>query len=65
MYSSKKVCTVLIHKLCSSEVCCLVAQRCKKVSRNSNGRLSYEMIGETQPEMELLDVVAFLYPPFC
>ena len=26
------------------------------------GRFSYELIGEIQPEMELLEVVAFIYP---
>ena len=29
---------------------------------SKNGGFRYEMIDETQPEMELLEVVAFIYP---
>jgi len=39
-----------------------VAQGCKKVNSSINGRFKYEMIGETQPEIELLKAVAVIYP---
>ena len=58
----KKVFAVLMKKLCNSKICYLVAQGCKKVDRNKNDRFRYEMIGEAQPEKELLEVVAFMYP---
>ena len=32
MYSSKKVCVVLMKKLCISKVCYFVVQGCKKVN---------------------------------
>ena len=51
-----------MKKLCNSTACYFVAQGCKRVSSSKNGRFGYEMIGETQPEMELLEVVAFIYP---
>ena len=39
-----------------------MAQGCKKVNNNKNGMFRYEMIGKTQPEIELLEVVVFIYP---
>jgi len=38
-----------------------VAHGCKKVNSSKDGRYRYEMVGETQSEIELLDVVAFFY----
>ena len=35
---------------------------CKKVNSSKSGRLRYELIGETQPEMELREVVAYIHP---
>ena len=35
---------------------------CKKVDSSKIGRFRYEMIGETQPEMELYKIVAFICP---
>ena len=40
----------------------VVTQGCKKVTSNKNGRFRYELIGETQPEMKLLERVACIYP---
>ena len=62
MCSSKKLCAVLMKKLFNSKVYYLVPQGCKKVNSSKIGRFKYEMIGETQPEMELLKVVAVIYP---
>ena len=62
MCSSKKICAVLMKKLCKSKDYYLVAQGCKKVNSCKNGRYRYELMGETKPEMELLEVVAFIYP---
>ena len=53
-----------MKKLCNSKFCYFVSERCKKVNSSKNGRFRYEVIGETQPEMELLWVVAFIYPFF-
>ena len=39
-------------------------QRCKKVKSSKNDRFMYEMIGETQPEIELLVEAAFIYSLF-
>ena len=39
-----------------------MAQECKNVNSSKNDRFRYEMIGETQPDMELLEVVTFIYP---
>ena len=39
----------------------LVVQGCKKVNSSKNGRFRYETIGETQQEMELLEVMGFIY----
>ena len=51
-----------MKKLCKSKICYLVAQGNKTVNSSKNGRFSCDMIGETQPEMELLEVVAFICP---
>ena len=53
-----------MSKLSNSEVLYLKSQGCKKVNSSKNGRNRYEMIGETQPEMELLEAVAFIYSFF-
>ena len=65
----KNVASARVLKFCSFnqetmqfKVYYLVAQGCKKVNSSKYDRLRYEMIGETQPEMELLEVVAFIYP---
>ena len=62
MCSSKIICAVLKKRLCNPKVYYLVAQGCKKVNSSRNDRFRYEMIGETQPEMELLEEVAVIYP---
>ena len=51
-----------MKELCNSKKYYLVAQGCRNVISSKNGRYWYEMIGKTQPEMELLEVVAFFYP---
>ena len=40
----------------------LVAQGRKKLSSSKNGRFRPAMIAETQPEVESLEVVAYIYP---
>ena len=59
---SKKVCAVLIATLYNSKMYYLVSHLCKKVNRSRNSRFGHEVIGEKQPEMELLKLVAFMYP---
>ena len=51
-----------MKNLWNSKVYYLVAQEFKKVNSSKNDRFRYEMIGEKQPEMELLEEVAFIYP---
>ena len=51
-----------MKNLCNSKLCYFVAQGRKKVNSSKNGRFRYEMIGETQPEIELLEVVSCIYP---
>ena len=51
-----------MKNMCISKVCYLVAQGCKKVKSTKNYRFWFEMIGETQPEMELQEVVTIIYP---
>ena len=34
----------------------------KKVNSSNNDRFRYEMIGETQPEMDFFEVEAFIHP---
>ena len=51
-----------MRKLCISKVCCVVAQEFTKVNSSKNGGFRYEMLSETQPEKELLEVVTFIYP---
>ena len=43
-----------MKKLYNLQVSYLVAYGCEKVNSSKNGRFKYKMIGETQPEMELL-----------
>ena len=62
MLSSKNIGAVLMKKLCNSKVGYLVVQGYKKVNSSKNGGFRYEIIGETQPEVELLEVVTFIYP---
>ena len=49
----KKICAVLTEKQCNSKIYCKVTQGCKKENSSKNNGFRYEMIGETQPEMEL------------
>jgi len=42
----------------------VVALGCKKVNNSKNGKFKYEMIGTTQPEVELIEVVAVIYSLF-
>ena len=42
-----------MKKLCDSKVCCLLAKECRKVNNSKSDRFKYEMIGDTQPEMEV------------
>ena len=51
-------------QLCNSKAYYLVTRGCKKVSSSKNCKRRYEMIVETQPEIELLELVALLYPLF-
>ena len=62
LYNSKRIYVVLMKKLCSSKVCYFLAQGCKNVNGRKNDILGYEMIGEKQAEMKLLEVVTFIYP---
>jgi len=39
-----------------------MAEGCKNVSSSKIGRYRYEMIGETQPEIELIEVASYIYP---
>ena len=55
-------CKVLMRELCNSKDYYLVAQGYKKVSSCKSDKYKNEMIGETQPELELLEVVTFIYP---
>ena len=50
-----------MKKLCNSNVYYSMAQWSKKVNSSKNGRFRYEMIGETESEMELLEVVTVIY----
>ena len=50
------------EKLYSSKVSDLVAREYKKMNSIKNGRYRYELVGETQIEIERLEVVAFIYP---
>ena len=62
MCFSKNICAVLMRKQCNKRACYLVVQRCKKVNSSKNVRFRHEMTGETQPEMEVLEEVEFIYP---
>ena len=53
-------CTGQMKDFCNSQAYCLVAQGRRKVKSNKNGRFEYEKMGETQPEMGLLKVVALI-----
>ena len=50
-----------MKELCNSEVYYLVAQECKEANSCKNDRFKYEMIGATQPDMEVLEVVAVVF----
>ena len=50
------------EKIDNSKAFHLVVQGFKKVNSNRNVTFGYEMIGETQPEMGLLEEVAVIYP---
>ena len=47
--------------MCNSKTYYLVAQGRKKVNSSKSGRFRPALIEETQPEMELLEVSAFIY----
>ena len=64
MCSSNKDLCSSNEKMCNLKVFYLVTEGCKKVNSSKNGKFRYEMIGETQPEMGLLEVVAFIYHLF-
>ena len=51
-----------MKKLHNAKVYHLVAQGCRKVNSSENSRFRYEMVSETQPEMELLEKVTLFYP---
>ena len=55
------MCAVQTKNMCSSHAYYVVTQGCKKVNNSKSGRFSYELIGETQPEMVVLESVAFIY----
>ena len=52
MCVSKEVCAVVMKELCNSKDFYLVVKGCKEASSSKYDRFRYEMIGETQPEME-------------
>ena len=56
------MCAVLMKKLYNSKVYYLVAQGHKEVNSSKNGSFRYEMIGETQSDMEVLEAVTIIYP---
>ena len=62
MCSSLKMYAVLMKKLCNSQVCYFVSQGCEKVNSSKKAKFRYEMIDETLPEIELLEVATFIYP---
>ena len=62
MCSSNKICTVLMKKLFNSKVYYFVVQGCKKVNSSKNDRFRYEMIDDTQPDIELIEVLTLNYP---
>ena len=55
-------CVVLMKKLCNSKVYYLGGKACKEGNHRKYCRFKYERIGEAQPEMESLAVVAFICP---
>ena len=62
-------CAVIKINVCSSsgktaqfKACYEVTQGCKKEDSSKNGRFRHEMIGTTQPEIELKEMVTFIYP---
>ena len=56
------ICSVVMKKQCDSKAYYLVPSGYKKVNSNKNDGFKYEMMGETQPDMERLEVVTFIYP---
>ena len=51
-----------MKKLCNLEVYKLDAQGLNSLNNCKNGRFGYEVIGEARADVELLEVVAFIYP---
>ena len=45
--------SVLMKRLCTLKVHCVMTQGCEIVDSSKNDRLRYEMIGKTHPKMEL------------
>jgi len=56
MCNYRRICAVLLKQLCNSKVCYFI-KGCKEVNSMKNDRFRYEIICETQLEMELLEVV--------
>ena len=54
-------CAILMNKQCNSKVCYLVVQGRMKVNSIKSGRFRCAMIGETQPDMMLLEVTTFIF----
>ena len=55
-------CAVLLKKTVQFKSLLLGGPKDNEINSIENSRFRYAMIGETQPEMELLEVVAFIYP---
>ena len=51
-----------MKNLCNSQAHCVVTKGCEKVISCRIGIFRYEMIGETQPELGLYEIVSFIYP---
>ena len=59
MCISKKICAVVMKKTAQLKSSLFSVPR---VNNSKNDRLKYEMIGKTQPDMEFLEEVTFIYP---
>ena len=62
MCSSKKIYAVQTKTRSQSQAYYIVTKGCRKVNNSKNGRFKYELIEATQPEKELQEVVACIYP---
>ena len=59
MFTSKRIYAVLTEKLCNSKGYYKATEGLENQNGTKNGKFRYEMIREIQPEMELLEIVAF------